>query len=957
MFDPSHTSRIALFVSLNIFVIGCTKAPQGVTVRCEEDEYVEDGECKECPAGSTNTSDAYAGGDTKCEPTRCGVNQRVEEHRCVDCEPGTTRTAGDEATGANTFCEVSVCGADEHVQGGECVACPAGTTNEPGDRRTDGDSPCEPVLCQLNEHVESNACVVCEPGTTNDAGDDSSAGDTACDVTTCELDHFVESNTCVPCPDDTINDAGDAANGPDSSCRDAICRRNERVSLRQCVPCAQDMINLPGDHAALGDTSCTPSVVALEAEGGRTCSILANGEVWCWGNNLLGELGQDGITSNSSPEKVENLPHPAVQLGLGIYHTCVLTEAGEVYCWGIDLNTLDETLPTPRKVEPLPTDIAQLSSGSLHNCVLTSNRAVYCWGNNHGGVLGVNETMQPAHPVKVEGLPAHISKLIGGPANTCALTIDEELWCWGANNPPKPLFSTDANTAIPRPTLVSIDDDRLRPDTLTLSAQTACALSRDGEVFCKGRDLLARQPAIDQSKFVKVEGLPKDITTLDIDLFTACALSKSEGLICWGILPGEPQDAFRFHLPTRVEDAREPIEHITLSLTHGCVLYATGNVACWGSNEWGQLGDHSQLYSARPHAIPLLAPNVTKLSAGANFTCSLHSNNNVNCWGSTAETILQNNTLEESVTPFALDASASIHSIEVGAHHACALTFDGDVYCWGNNERGQLGDDTTLPRTSPRKVLGLNERVVQLSAGKDHTCGVTAQGSILCWGAQLQHDETPPPYRISGLSSHPIQLTSGDHHACALLQNNDVMCWGSNRFDQIDASIPETKVSTPLEKTGFSSGIASLSAGGNHTCAVLFNGSIQCWGNNQDGQLGGGNTTPNDELVTTPPANGFVYTQVSANIAHTCAVRSDGTIWCWGNNKKGRFRAPSSEIITPPTQIMTERSAKHVAAGEAHTCALFEDGLVKCWGENSQGQQGTKREYTSHTFLIDTRFE
>ena len=963
MFDPSHTSRIALFVSLNIFVIGCTKAPQGVTVRCEEDEYVEDGECVACPAGSTNTSDAYAGGDTKCEPTRCSVNQRVEEHRCVDCEPGTTRTAGDEATGANTFCEVSVCGADEHVQGGECVACPAGTTNEPGDRRTDGDSPCEPVLCQMNEHVESNVCVACEPGTANDAGDDSSAGDTACDVTTCELDHFVESNTCVPCPDDTINDAGDAANGPDSSCRDAICGRNERVSLRQCIPCAQDMINLPGDHAALGDTSCTPAVISMKVQPESTCALLATGRVMCWGGNTFGTVNSDDVKWVTTPTQL-GLPGRARQIDGGAAHNCALLETGEVYCWGsnifgqlgpIEPRDNYETVHKhpPRLITDLPHNGYQLSMGNGHTCLLTRSQTVYCWGNN----IRSDDPLGYEPPTKVNDLPNNVVKLFSGGHSTCALTDNDELWCWGSNESQRLKAAPDEQ---PIPIPEKMDWPGMRHETLSLQSHGACIVSREGDAYCRGRDLLQHVPPLEPGRFHKVDGLPNDIKEVHNGIYSACALSEAQGLYCWGIFI---QPSFQVYPPTRVAHLRDGVLSTSINFSHACVLMRDGHMKCRGDNRVGQLGVGDMLESRAPsHHLDLPAPPI-QINAGKHSTCAVLAGGKSYCWGDNTYGQSGNGTTISSSSPLEVSApTLHFSSVSQSLTHACALDISGEAYCWGDNQHGQLGDLTSVQRTRPTPTSAIRSGVQQIVVGLGHTCALSNDHEIFCWGANNAGQlatSTPSssvlPLPITLPGSQPTKLASGSNHICALTMIGDVMCWGGNYSGQIDASDPAQTIHAPQIRSGLGPNVVDINANGsNHTCAVLANGSLQCWGENQYGQLGNGNVNATADVVTIE-SDGAPYVQVSPGAQHTCAIRSDGSVWCWGDNQTGRFHTSEQQLIQTPIRIEGLSPAVAISSGINHTCALDANGLMLCWGSNVRGQLGGNRLLSSEDF-IDVEF-
>jgi alpha-tubulin suppressor-like RCC1 family protein len=185
-------------------------------------------------------------------------------------------------------------------------------------------------------------------------------------------------------------------------------------------------------------------------------------------------------------------------------------------------------------------------------------------------------------------------------------------------------------------------------------------------------------------------------------------------------------------------------------------------------------------------------------------------------------------------TPQASAAAAA--QISVGGLHTCALTTEGGVVCWGSNEYGQLGDGTTTDRSTPLGVSGLSAGVAQLSSGADSGCVVTTGGAAKCWGdnlyGQLGDGTTTSrstPVNVSGLSSGVAQISVGTNHTCALTTGGGVKCWGFNRTGELGNGTT-TNSSTPVNVSGLASGVAQISVGGDHTCAVTTVGGAKCWG-------------------------------------------------------------------------------------------------------------------------------
>ena len=282
--------------------------------------------------------------------------------------------------------------------------------------------------------------------------------------------------------------------------------------------------------------------------------------------------------------------------------------------------------------------------------------------------------------------------------------------------------------------------------------------------------------------------------------------------------------------------------------------------------------------------------------------------------------------------------------------HTCAVSCSDKISCWGDNRYGQLGSNNINLTENQIEMRD----VKQISAGGGHTCALKNNGTVFCWGlnkhGQLGNlfnsgTQNPNPIPLNVDISNVKQISAGGGHTCALKNDGSVSCWGLNEYGQLGNSQNiETGTANPNPLDVDVLNVKQITAGYAHTCALKNNGSVSCWGWNGFGQVGDGSVV--DRYLPTPVSGVSMARGSAAGGAHSCTVLSTGRVQCWGQNTQGQLGDGTTFGRTTPVMVSGITNAIEVSAGGgilsggSHTCALLSDGSVKCWGDNRYGQLG-----------------
>ena len=873
---------------------------------------------------------------------------------------------------------------------------------------------------------------------------------------------------------------------------------------------------------ASNSTLLIPQIDRVAAGALHSCALADTTEVWCWGSEQSGRLGNNpnpALTTPRPPQQVvlaNGSPLTGVlDIASGYDHTCARMDDGTVVCWGknsqgqLGDNSTDErpyAVPVFREdslsgVNVQLDNVIDVSAGQTHTCAVRQGDApgeVWCWGDNFHGQLGDNEggnqgpDSSVATPVLIDVTPnlfrlSEIQSVAAGQSHTCAYGprhFDQStqewvetpaIWCWGEGfdgqlgswDPPN---QNGANSNNNNKNLATLVNPSNWPSSTSVrgvgvGASHSCALLEPAGLACWGKGVNKQlgnaAQGTDNANFpVPVDGFPQvdgcnnectedpdwaceeDHTTIpnlsvcgpdldnddvrdDIDNCAPPAPPFSEadwynpaqedmdadgiGDLCDPDIDGDGILNEVDNCPTDTNAAQDDQDGDAIGDDcdpdiDGDGFHNTTDSFPYDPTEWSDadgddIGDNSDPcptdplndwdndgVCAPPDNCPS-TPNPDQLDTdqlGAGDACDPDDDE---------DGVL------DALDAFPLDPGADTDSDGDGLPDSftgestsglildpCPFDFlndeDGDGLCAPpdncpsipnpdqlNSDLDGLGDvcDATpegfcgdgLIR-SPEACDDGDDGQGIVATGHGHTCAVTATGELRCWGrndySQLG-DGTGATGAVTGAPVDVVDefgqpfleattVTAGDLHTCALNRSEDLYCWGRNDWGQLGLG-DTTERSQPSYVMG---GLVGVDGGDFHTCAT-DGGRIRCWGANYAGQLGIGNTTDSalPSIVLNETATGFLAAgAVSAGSGHSCAITNQQTVACWGSNTVGQLGNGSSGAGTESTLPVavinavgeTLSGVVAVRAGAGFTCALQNTGAVSCWGDNEHKQLG-----------------
>lgn len=741
-------------------------------------------------------------------------------------------------------------------------------------------------------------------------------------------------------------------------------------------------------RALAGSTEGLPVVLGIAhiaAGWNSSCVVQSDSTAWCIGQNEFGQLGNGSKSPSSSPVQVQGLTG-VVQVTVGMSHACALvyatptSTAGSVKCWGENSSGQLGNASTTESSVPVNAgtrvDFVSVAAGGQHTCALTTTNDVYCWGDGSFGQLGRGTTTSSSIPVKASTVSGAVA--IGvGTSFTCAivnsLSVTGGLKCWGDNDDGQISTTTSSSTILSATTVSGVSN----AVAVVGGMLHMCVLTTSGEVRCFGSDESGQKGKENFQGAVAVAA----------GVNHTCALAETGTRWCWGDLPGAGSST-----ATPVGDPGS-VSQLAEGSSYGCVVSPAGGTTCSGVLPLEPL-NVSELTSAQ--IIPSTTPGSVRSLVVTRTTSS-----NVSIeWGQPSDS--GGLTILDYVIEYSSDGGTSYFTVPDAVSSQTSATITGlrrntsyRIRVSAVNARGQGESQTVDARTMrtvgrtvvPGPVQGLTATASLSSVTltwsspafdggsdvTDYRIEYSANGTS--WstiddgvGTNTTATVTGMPggvslrYRVSAVNVigagvattwGASWVASGGFHSCVRTTDSRVQCWGDNEWGQLGTGSTDLTSSSPLQISTVTNAVV-VTLGNAFSCIGTATRRVNCWGQNNLGQVGDGSTTTRRSpvlisgvtlpVVSTRLADSDV---ISSGMNHTCAVISTGQLKCWGDDSSGQVtgRSPTTDdrfVASPFTAVDVNgsplTSVSGVAAGASHTCAVFDANRVWCWGDNSLGQ-------------------
>ncbi len=624
----------------------------------------------------------------------------------------------------------------------------------------------------------------------------------------------------------------------------------------------------------------------VSAGDSHSVGIKTDNQLYTWGNNSNGQLGDGTTTNKSSPTQIGNLSWTSIRTGRN--YTAAIT-GSTLYVWGENNAGQLGDNTTIKRSSPVQVsgswNTVEASTSTTY--AISSDTYLYGWGSNLSGRLGDNTTIDRSSPIQIG---TNIYTVVNaGSQYVMAQTSDNVIYSWGNNS----FGNFGDGTTISRSSPVQVQTGSLKLGYANRNLQLQ-AIDKYGHTVFVGQNSLYWQ-------------LPGAGTSL----------ARSNPVQVYNTT-----NSSFYSYPARLGISSWTF--VSAGQSFSAAIRSDGGLFAWGNNSYGNLGN-SGTTIGRSSPVQLGTSSWVMVTAGISQAAAIKVDNTLWTWGTG---LLGNNATTTRSSPAAVDGT--YNNVVVGDGNILAVRENNDLWGWGFNKNSELGIGDTVQRSSPIQIPSLKNKghIYQLSMFNQQALSIDPQGTIDTWGYGIYGTLYNSPQYYSWTS-----LSAGDFHNIGIRNDGQLIGWGLNNVGQLGIG---TTVNRSWPTFINAESWIVISSGSSYTAAIkAIDNSLWIWGTNAAGQLGD-NTTINK---SSPVQISGSWISVSAGLSFTLAIKSDYTLWSWGLNFLNQLGDGTTFNKSSPVQISSS-SWSAINAGGSHAIALTSNNKLYGWGANTSGQVG-----------------
>ena len=702
----------------------------------------------------------------------------------------------------------------------------------------------------------------------------------------------------------------------------------------------------------------------------HTIGLKENNTLYGWGLSTSGEIG-DGTTINkSSPVQIGSSSYNMISAG---HHSnyardsSIAFDKGILWAWGHNPYSIQgdggySNISSPvilgqggakTSTQAIPSIVGkvnepgnkvkywkQISSGQDHTLAIRSDNLLFAFGRNSLHLLGDGTTVDRQSPVQI-GSSSWIA-VAAGQYHSVAIRSDGMLFAWGEGkqrNNYQGATGEGENNKEPW-TIKGSFPFETSWRSISVGQNFMLGIRSDGILYSwghNGQGQLGNGTTIDSSSPVQI-GSSSWIVAEAGDNFSL-GIRSGGTLFAWGHNNhGQLGDSTTIAKSSPVQIGSSSWVAVKGSANFSIGIRAGGTLFTWGYNGHGQLGDNTTINKSSPVQIGSSSWTAVDAAIAGNFSLALRSGGTLFAWGHNSSGQLGDSTTIDKSSPVQIGSESWI-IISAGHAGTAAIRNDYKLFTWGTNSHGQLGDSTTIAKSSPVQIG--NSSWISVGAGHHHTLGVTSGGSLFSWGynadSRLGDNTTisrSSPVQVGSFSW--ISVNAGGDASAGITSDNKINTWGNTGHGKL-GRMPGNSVPTQISYRSF----ASIAAGRHHNLAIDTQGKLWAWGYGGSGNIGDGEYSNRSSLVQIGSSSWTILFKGGSTSYASFAIRSGGTLFAWGDN--GSYTLGDNTTIAKPSPVqMGTSSWIAVGSGVSNVMAITSAGKLYSWGysSSSHGQYG-----------------